>query len=76
MGEPSIVDKLQALLDSRIDRESKAVYFMVEARKLIEHHEDEVGFPAFPLMQFYCDWCRSSASPCTSSADIGEPRLM
>lgn len=58
MSVPEIVDKLAEFLDRRdsFTEECEVVYFMVEARKLIDQQK-----LSLPILKFYADWCVHSS---------------
>lgn len=56
MAREEIADKIQTLLTTSGSwSEPTAVYFMVEVRKLLDHHR-AVGQTDSTHLRFYCDW--------------------
>ncbi len=56
MSKDEIISKLQRLFSQHdpLLEEAHVVYFMVEARKIIDEHDKSVA--RFPLLKFYADW--------------------
>ena len=56
MFKDVMVNKLQGLfsLHDPLSEEAHVVYFMVEARKIIDEHDKSAA--RFPLLKFYADW--------------------
>src|SRR3989338_10226393 len=58
MGQKQLIDKLTIMLNDlearRYELDEKVIlYFLVEARKMLEHNENAGSFPA---IKFYADW--------------------
>lgn len=55
MAQDEIVEKLNSKIvnTSSFDDEALVTYFMVQARKLLEHGHSK---SKYPLLNFYCDW--------------------
>jgi hypothetical protein len=63
MARPAIVGKLERHLQQEMTTEAAVVYFLVEARKLLEHDNSK---GRFAVLNFYCNWVvhtRLEASP-------------
>jgi hypothetical protein len=57
MARNHIVERLVRLLsDGPIDNEVRAVYLLVELRKILDHAYSGLDQPKFLLLRFYCDW--------------------
>lgn len=57
MSKVEIVTKLQRLFSKDITEEAHVLYFMVEARKVMEH---DGSSDRYPLLKFYADWAAHS----------------
>jgi len=54
MGKPSIANKLDKEIVKGIKTEAQVVYMLVEARKIIKDHDNQLS--SYPILHFFCDW--------------------
>jgi len=57
MSKKEIITKLQSLCSKDIKEEAHVLYFMIEARKVMEH---DGSSKRYPLLKFYADWAAHS----------------
>jgi hypothetical protein len=70
MARNEIADKIQLLIDDgKPWSEAKAVYLMVETRKLLDYRRED-GRPDLTHLRFYCDWVVHISKDRTDAATI------
>ena len=58
MAREEIVEKLNEFVTDHdpVTEECHVVYFMVQARKILEHEQDHRNTGNFTYLRFFCDW--------------------